>query len=749
MQRQHIYRQIGLFSGTVLLGLSLNAVSGHADQLTETTVTPETTISAKEGLPSESNAEVSSEGPQQTPAPSSSSSDTEVIKASKQTTPAADRPATASSVAVSKDSASRIKARASTPVIGTTSRQPAVTVRRNVVRAVKRLTQTTPVRTSARESTENGSHVTPQNFLDYFGLNGAATYDAQTGIVTLTPDAHNQVGNFSLKSKIAMQNSFSLRGEVNLGSDPNGADGIGFAFHNGNVTDVGNAGGNLGVGGLIAALGFKLDTWHNDAAMPETNLPGAQIASTDSNGFGWAADPAGKRFGGFVTTTLKDVQMANQDFVDRWWAETDKASVQDLAASALDGQFHKFDVTYDGDTRVLTITYQQNAQSTLTWQRVVPATDEALAMIVSASTGGAKNLQQFKLTSFDYQQAATVNVAYVDLNGHRIDSAVVGYPDGAVVGGNYTTEQLEIPGYRFVKMDDTGDVSGQMSLKPNGVLSRSGDNGTVVYVYAPAYQVSQRVVHETIRYVDEQGKSVAPTSCNHAVTFVTVTDPTSGDKRIFYAQGVQAKPQLADDGVPVNQAGVSWTAGVEAEFTAVDHPVVAGYRVIANSAADNDLVRVTPQKVFNDAADLAFTVVYAPTADPEKPVEPEKPVDPQKPVDPVSPEQPIGPDEPGDPNEPNEPDKPASSVHVDRPQTPTTSDTGEPTTPLTRRSPSTATREQPRGATVSLPYSRYTWTQPTQQLPQTNEHTTTWLRDVGVGLLAVLGYLGYGFWRRH
>src|SRR5699024_510733 len=146
---------------------------------------------------------------------------------------------------------------------------------------------------------------------------------------------------------------------------------------------------------------------------PGSSLPGAQIDPTDSNGFGWAADPAGKWFGGFVTTSLKDVEMADHRFVERWWAETDQSSVQNLAASDLDGQFHDFEVNYAGDTRVLTITYQKDAQSTLTWQRVVPASDEALAMIVSASTGAAKNLQQFKLTSFDYQQAATVNVAYV------------------------------------------------------------------------------------------------------------------------------------------------------------------------------------------------------------------------------------------------------------------------------------------------------------------------------------------------
>ena len=107
------------------------------------------------------------------------------------------------------------------------------------------------------------THVTKDNFLAYFSLNGSATYDQNTGIVTITPDEYNKVGNFSLKSKIDMNTSFTLTGKVNLGSNPNGADGIGFAFHNGNTTDIGNAGGNLGIGGLQNALGFKLDTWSN------------------------------------------------------------------------------------------------------------------------------------------------------------------------------------------------------------------------------------------------------------------------------------------------------------------------------------------------------------------------------------------------------------------------------------------------------------------------------------------------------
>ncbi|WP_439425128.1 lectin-like domain-containing protein [Oenococcus alcoholitolerans] len=112
----------------------------------------------------------------------------------------------------------------------------------------------------AADSQQPVTQVNKDNFLEYFGLNGSATYDQSSGTVTITPDQNNQVGNFSLKSKIDMDANFTLVGKVNLGSNPNGADGIGFAFHNGNTTDVGNAGGNLGIGGLQEALGFKLDT---------------------------------------------------------------------------------------------------------------------------------------------------------------------------------------------------------------------------------------------------------------------------------------------------------------------------------------------------------------------------------------------------------------------------------------------------------------------------------------------------------
>ena len=116
----------------------------------------------------------------------------------------------------------------------------------NIAKLTRHFTQLKTNKAS-KTNTDNEAlpHVAKDTFLDYFSLNGSATYDKNSGIVTITPDEYNKVGNFSLKSKIDMSTSFTLTGQVNLGSNPNGADGIGFAFHNGNTTDIGNAGSNF------------------------------------------------------------------------------------------------------------------------------------------------------------------------------------------------------------------------------------------------------------------------------------------------------------------------------------------------------------------------------------------------------------------------------------------------------------------------------------------------------------------------
>ena len=448
------------------------------------------------------------------------------------------------------------------------------------------------------------THVDKNNFLDYFTLNGSATYDASTGIVTLTPDENDKVGNFSLTSKIDMNTSFTLTGQVNLGSNPNGADGIGFAFHNGNTSDLGNSGGNLGIGGLLDALGFKLDTWSNGYQTPQSNKNGSQIDPTDSNDFGWHGDSKSAPYGTFVTTSDQQIKSKDGTYVQRWWAEDVAGSAQSLSKSDIDGQFHDFVVNYDGSTRQLTISYTETSGKVLTWTTTVSNSYQAMAMVVSASTGGAKNLQQFKITSFDFQQAATVNVKYVDTEGNQIAQGVVSYPEGTTVNGTYSTEQLTIPNYTFVKMDAD-------SLAASGILTKAGVNGTVIYVYAPAYTATMKTVNETINYVDQDGNPIAASHTAQPITFLTVTNPVDGSSVTYYSTTTTDSTLDKENGVPT---ATGWTKATSTDFPGVVNPVVKGYTITSNDAPNSDLTSVATQTVDNSSNNLNFTVIYTKNA---------------------------------------------------------------------------------------------------------------------------------------
>ncbi|WP_457922186.1 mucin-binding protein [Levilactobacillus brevis] len=455
------------------------------------------------------------------------------------------------------------------------------------------------------------TNVTKDNFEDYFSLNGSATYDQTTGIVTITPDENNKVGNFSLKSKIDMNTSFTLTGQINLGnrtSSQGGADGIGFAFHTGNTTDIGNAGGNLGIGGLQKAIGFKLDTCHNGYRTPQANEDGAQVASTDSNGYGWDTDPDGTKFpqfGAFVNTSQKLVKAQDGHSYSRWWATTDMSSVQELNSGDLDGQSHDFVVSYDGSNRKLTIKYTETGGNVLTWSTSIPDAYQAMAMVVSASTGGFKNLQQFKISSFDFKQAATVNVKYVDQKGNRLAQGTVSYPSGADVNGTYDTTSLNIPNYTFIKMSDS-DITGGTSLPASGTLENPGDNGTVIYVYAPAYSTTMKTVNETIKYVNQNGETVSASHTATPINFLTVTNPVDGSTATYYSKTESGQPTLDNNGVPVGD----WTQGNSTDFAAIINPSVIGQHVVSTTDPGNDLTQTTVKRIDSNSDNLDFTVTY-------------------------------------------------------------------------------------------------------------------------------------------
>ena len=174
--------------------------------------------------------------------------------------------------------------------------------------------------------------ITRENFLEFFYLNNPAAgiplgWCSRTGNVTITEDERWRVGSTTLAPRITMNQDFSLQSEVFLGTRTqqcrnipgitSGADGIGFVFHPGGTRDVGSFGGALGIGGLPNAIGFKLDTWHNNMdnwtsgyfrdplrlATPAAQLPGALNPANP----GWGNAGRGYAFGAFVTTGTEPI----------------------------------------------------------------------------------------------------------------------------------------------------------------------------------------------------------------------------------------------------------------------------------------------------------------------------------------------------------------------------------------------------------------------------------------------------------
>ena len=366
---------------------STGSAESSANSTSSTVSSPSTDSEAEATTPNQNkstatnteNSASETQSSSQNNASSSSAAKADTTSASSSSATKADTTSASSSSATkaettSASSSSAVKAK--TTSASSSSAVKAETTSAKTRQTVTKISYNTllqQLRTSKALATDKEAltHVTKDNFLDYFSLNGSATYDPSTGIVTITPDENDKVGNFSLKSKIDMNSSFKLTGQVNLGDKTSywgGADGIGFAFHNGNTTDVGNAGGNLGIGGLQNAIGFKLDTWHNDRFIPKATVPGAQVSSTDSNGFGWSQDPYtfNPQFGAFVTTDSKEITAIDGNPYQRWWATTDMSSVQELSSYDLDGHFHDFVVSYDGDSRLLTIKYTEATRNVLT-----------------------------------------------------------------------------------------------------------------------------------------------------------------------------------------------------------------------------------------------------------------------------------------------------------------------------------------------------------------------------------------------
>ncbi|MBO0482085.1 SpaA isopeptide-forming pilin-related protein [Candidatus Enterococcus courvalinii] len=220
-----------------------------------------------------------------------------------------------------------------------------------------------------------------ENLQEYFSLQGAASYDPVTEIISLTPNRRLQAGNVSLNKKLPVTTSFHLEAEVNLGDKTDvegGGDGVALALHTDLPSAIGKPGNGIGVLGLAGVQAFKLDTFWNRSEEYEEPPENIERISGRNQPFGafLVSDP---------TTVM--IQDSVQYLANNQEAPTD-----------VDGQFHSFIADYEATSKELTIRFHSN-QGWMTWRQILPL-QENYAIAISGSTGVNVNHQQVKLHSF-------------------------------------------------------------------------------------------------------------------------------------------------------------------------------------------------------------------------------------------------------------------------------------------------------------------------------------------------------------
>ena len=286
--------------------------------------------------------------------------------------------------------------------------------------------------------------VTPDNQDTFFTTSADAHKDGN--VVTLTDDAPSRKGAYTLFNKISLSESFELVGEINIGKryegySPDGVtggDGVSFVFTTKEPGVVGLDGASIGLGGIPNSFGFKLDTYHN------TNTPNGAAKSDADPKFPGYQNGA---FGAFYRT----------DGGGR--AKYAVSDAKRLTTQPTNNEFKKVIVSYNGSTKKMTVTYdgqvfERSIQDWINNSRSTTrqvAGQEELAFALFASTGGARNLQQFKLERFEYSAGGSyVTVKYVDADTKQeIKSHKTFRSDGSTPSVNLSS-YVNLDGYKLV-----------------------------------------------------------------------------------------------------------------------------------------------------------------------------------------------------------------------------------------------------------------------------------------------------------
>ncbi|WP_429961604.1 WxL domain-containing protein [Enterococcus sp. DIV1096b] len=324
--------------------------------------------------------------------------------------------------------------------------------------------------------------VTKDNFLQHFDLQGSATYDSETGEVTLTTASNNQVGNVTLKEKLSVNYPFVLTGKANIGSNTNGADGMAFGFHRSENSAVGNSGNGMGIAGLTGGFGFKLDSNFNT-----------------TQGAGAARDPAalgGAPFAGYVyheTNGLLTTYMESDAPAKR--TGTLNGAYDDIVIEYLPSEeANIFRINYKGETWERDISDWQGIDTT------------ALSFLISGSTGARNNVHSFIFEQMDYViGTGEVEVSYRDAatNEEIIPSQLLEIPfkSEAVLNPNSgIDDEPYLLGYDYSHVE----TDALYFDETNNTIKPEAERRNVTYFFNRAES------EVTIHYIDDAGTVISP-----------------------------------------------------------------------------------------------------------------------------------------------------------------------------------------------------------------------------------------------
>ncbi|AMG96614.1 lectin-like domain-containing protein [Staphylococcus simulans] len=246
--------------------------------------------------------------------------------------------------------------------------------------------------------------VTKENFGEYFKTLNDATYDSQSGVVTLTTNEANKSGAMSLDFKLNLTKDFSFSGAVNLGDKyeahpkdgVTGGEGLAITFNPGKTYTLGLTGQGFGIGGESSSFGFKLDTFVNKANDDKSKAFSDTIQFENKGAFG-----------AFIYTT--ETGLVNTVIIN-----PNASGNAALLKEQPNNQLVPFKFNYNGTTKVMTITYgtqtwTQNIQDYINYSR-----KDSFAFSIVASTTDHYNLQQIKLDEFRFTASAVLDEYFID-----------------------------------------------------------------------------------------------------------------------------------------------------------------------------------------------------------------------------------------------------------------------------------------------------------------------------------------------